>query len=104
MKKLRGSLNVLKTADGMWDVVILAELPVLKAFTTVYPSVFFIEKSIFEDQPAVIVPDFGAKIHANTWAEYWRLVFEDPNSACKTCSTVTRFLEAVETERVRLGK
>lgn len=104
MRKLKGNLNILKTSDGMWDVVILAELAVLKAFTAIYPTVFFIEKSMFNDKPAVIVPDFGEQVHAETWAMYWKVVFEDPEAACKSCATVTQFLEAVETERARLGE
>ena len=100
IEKIIGSLNLIKVDAETWDVIILAEPAALKAFTSVYSNLFYVDKSVFDEKPAVVAPDFSNKLHAETWAEYWRRVFENPNNACKTCPTVKEFIDAVQRERV----
>jgi len=104
MEKIVGKLQVVKTPEDLWDVIVLAEEPVLKAFSQIYSNVFYIEKSAFEEKPIIVAPDFGDKLQALTWAHYWQDVFDNPNKACTSCATVVQFLEIVQTERVRAGR
>ncbi len=99
MNKIKGSLNVVKVEEHVWDVVVLAEAAALQAFMDVYPNLFYVERSVFNDAPAVVAPDFANKQHADTWAEYWRIVFDDPENACKSCPTVKEFIDILERGR-----
>lgn len=103
MDKIQGSLNVVKISDTKWDVVILAEDCALQAFTSIYDNLFYIEHSVFNNEPAVIAADFANKSHAETWAEYWRVVFSDPENACKSCPTVKDFIEQIEQARQKIS-
>jgi len=104
MDQIRGSLNVVKVDEHTWDVIILAEAAALSAFIEVYPNLFYVEKSVFSDEPAVVVPEFGSKDHAETWAEYWRVAFLDPDNACDSCPTVQQFMESIERQRAEKTK
>ncbi len=103
MDKIKGSLNVVKISENKWDVVILAEQSALKAFTSIYPNLFYIENSVFDNEPAVVAPDFANKSHAETWAEYWRVVFSDPDNACESCPTVREFIDEIRTGRQKIS-
>jgi hypothetical protein len=77
-----------------WDVIIIAEPAVLRAFQETY-NAHYIEKSVFGDNPVAIVPDFPNKMHAESWKEYWIQAFADPENACKTCQTVQEMFDKI---------
>ncbi len=103
MDRIKGSLTIVKVEEHVWDVVVLAEHATLKAFMDVYPNLFYVEHSVFNDEPAVIAPAFDNKQHAETWAEYWRIVFADPENACKSCPTVKEFMDILEQGRSEIS-
>jgi hypothetical protein len=77
-----------------WDVIIMAEPAVLRAFQETY-NAHYIENSVFGDNPVAIVPDFPNKMHAESWKEYWILAFADPENACKSCQTVVDMFDKI---------
>ena len=99
MKPINAHFEVVKIDDNTWDVIILAEDAVLKAFAQVYQNLFYVEESVFDRKPAVIAPDFPNHLHASAWKSYWINAFQDPENACKTCGTVNKLLELIEQSR-----
>ena len=85
---------LVKVEDNMWDVCIFGEQSVLKAFEAVYKG-HYIEKSVFEDKPMIVIPECPNEIHAESWKQYWLEAFNDPDKACKTCPTVTQLFQTI---------
>jgi len=84
--------------ENTWDVVIMAEEAVLKAFEETYQA-HYVENSVFDDKSVAIVPDFPNKIHAESWKQYWIIAFNDPENSCKTCQTVNELFTRIENGR-----
>ena len=80
--------------DSVWDVCIFGDQAVLKAFEKVYQG-HYVEKSVFEDKPMIVIPEFPNESHAEVWKEYWMEAFNDPDNACKSCPTVTQLFETI---------
>lgn len=99
MKSINAQFAVIKVDENTWDVVIMGEEAMLKSFVKVYDKLFYIDKSVFENKPAVIAPDFPNGEHAEAWKQYWVQAFNDPDSACKTCPTVKELLDLIEKAR-----
>jgi hypothetical protein len=95
---VKANFLMVKVSEGVWDVVIMAESAVLRAFEETYGA-HYIEDSVFNDQPVAIVPDFPNQHHAESWKEYWIIAFNDPENACKTCNTVNELFSRIETGR-----
>jgi hypothetical protein len=97
MNPIKANFMIVNIDEDHWDVLIFAEQSVLKAFIQTYPNLFYVEKSVFNDSPMVVVPDFPKKNHAEAWKEYWELAFAEPDKSCSTCPVVQelfRFIEA----------
>ncbi len=90
--------TLVKVEEHAYDVIIMAESPVLRAFQETY-NAHYIEKSVFGDKPIAIVADFPNETHAESWKEYWILAFADPENACQTCSTVQELFNKIERAR-----
>lgn len=88
---------LVKVEEGMWDVCIFGDNVVLKAFHEIYRG-HFIEKSVFDDKPMIVIPEFPNEMHAESWKEYWMEAFADPENACKTCPTVTQLFDMIREE------
>ncbi len=95
---INASFVLVKVQENVWDVVIMAEEAVLRAFESLYGA-HYIEDSVFNEQPVAIVPDFPNEIHAESWKEYWIIALNDPANACKTCQTVNELFARVERAR-----
>ena len=100
MKPINATFELVKIDDDNWDVLIFSELPVLKAFNSTYSNLFFVEKSVFNKLPMVVVPSFGNKKHAEVWIEYWKVAFSDPDNSCQSCPTVRELFEKIENSRL----
>ena len=90
--------TLVKVEEYAYDVIIMAEPAVLRAFQETY-NAHYIEKSVFGENPIAIVPDFPNETHAESWKEYWILAFADPENACQTCSTVQELFDKIERAR-----
>lgn len=101
MEPIEATLELVKVDESTWDVLILSEDAVLKAFIKVYDQLFFIEESVFDNKPVVVAPSFPNQHHAAAWKEYWVQAFADPDNSCKTCPTVQQLFKLIETERGR---
>lgn len=99
MDPIKANFMMVKVDEEQWDVVIFAEQPVLKAFCQTYPNIFYVEKSVFNDSPMVVVPDFPKQTHAQAWKEYWELAFQDPEKSCRTCPVVQDLFRYIEAYR-----
>jgi hypothetical protein len=99
MDKVHAEFAVIKVNDNTWDVVVMGEPSMLKAFEQIYDNLFYIEESVFANKPAVIAPDFPNSHNAETWKQYWIQAFADPDNACKTCPTVNELLALIEKGR-----
>lgn len=99
MDPIKASFMLVKVSEEHWDVLIFAEEAVLKAFTSTYPNIFYVEKSVFKDMPMVVVPDFPKQNHAKTWKEYWEQAFEQPEKSCQTCPVVQELFRFIEAHR-----
>jgi hypothetical protein len=99
MSQIRTNFMLVKVQEGQWDVLIFAEQAVLDAFVQTYKNVFYIEKSVFNESPMVVVPDFQNQNHAEVWKEYWEIAFADPENACKTCPTVQELFRHIQVNR-----
>jgi len=95
---VKASFVLVKVDESVWDVVIMADVEVLRAFSDVYGA-HFIEESVFDDRPVAIVPDFPNELHAESWKEYWIVALNDPENACKTCTTVNELFRKIEVAR-----
>jgi hypothetical protein len=95
---VEASFTLIGVDSDTWDVVISAEVAVLKAFQDIY-NAHFIEKSVFDNKPVAIIPDFPNQLHAESWKEYWIVAFADPENACKTCHTVNELFAKIEAGR-----
>lgn len=93
------SFLLVKVDEQTWDVVIMSENAVLRAFEETY-NAHYIENSVFDDQSVAIVPDFPNQHHAESWKEYWIIAFNDPQNACKTCQTVNDLFRRIESARL----
>jgi hypothetical protein len=92
---VQAQFTLVAVEQDTWDVIIMAEAAVLRAFQETY-NAHYIEKSVFGDNPVAIVPDFPNKIHAESWKEYWIQAFADPENACKSCQTVVEMFNKIE--------
>ena len=99
MEPIDAQFAVIKVNDTTWDVVIMGEEAMLKSFVRVYDKLFYVEESVFDRKPAVIAPDFAKGHYAEAWKEYWVQAFNDPDKACKTCTTVKQLLGFIEEAR-----
>jgi len=95
---VEAQFTLVKVEEYAYDVIIMAEPAVLRAFQETY-NAHYIEKSVFAEKPVAIVPDFPNEIHAESWKEYWILAFADPENACKTCATVQELFDKIERAR-----
>ena len=86
---------LVKVEEDVWDVCIFGDQAVLKAFELVYQG-HYIEKSVFEDKPMIVIPEFPNEMHAESWKQYWLEAFGDPANACKSCPTVTALFSNIE--------
>ena len=86
---------LVKVEEDTWDVCIFGHEAVLKAFEKIYQG-HYIEKSVFEDRPMIVIPEFPNEQHAEVWKQYWLEAFGDPENACKTCPTVTSLFRTIE--------
>ena len=100
MEPINATFELVRVDDNNWDVLIFSELPVLKAFNSTYNNLFFVEKSVFNQLPMVVVPSFGNKKHAEVWIEYWQVAFSDPDNSCQNCPTVRELFEKIENARL----
>ena len=91
---VHAQFTLVAVEETAWDVIIMAEPAVLRAFQETYHA-HYIEKSVFGDNPVAIVPDFPNKMHAESWKEYWIQAFADPENACKTCQTVQEMFDKI---------
>jgi hypothetical protein len=91
---VQAQFTLVAVEENTWDVIIIAEPAVLRAFQETY-NAHYIEKSVFGDNPVAIVPDFPNKMHAESWKEYWIQAFADPENACKTCQTVQEMFDKI---------
>lgn len=101
MEPIKASFMLIKVEEDKWDVIISGEQAVLDAFSQTYSNLFYLEKSVFDQKPVVIAPDFPNQNHAKVWIEYWELAFDDPNLACKSCPTVQELFGRIESNRKR---
>lgn len=99
MKPIKATFEIMKVEENVWDVVIFADIYILKVFNEVYPNLFYVEESVFKKLPVVIAPDFPNRIHAAAWKEYWQKAFSDPDNSCDSCPTVKDLLERIEKGR-----
>ena len=99
MEPISANFQVLKIEPDVWDVVILAEKSILQSFVKVYDNLHYFDKSVFNNEPAVVAPDFPNQLHAMAWRDYWKKAFADPDNACKTCPTVNELLQHIEKAR-----
>ena len=99
MEPIQATFEVVKVDSNVWDVIILADEHILRSFIKVYPQLFYVDKSVFDEKPAVIAPDFDKQLHAFAWKNYWVRAFSDPDNACKTCHTVAQLLGFIEDAR-----
>ncbi len=95
IEPIDASFLLIKVEEDIWDVAVFGEESVLRAFEKVYGA-FYVEKSVFDQKPMCVIPEFPNKIHAETWKEYWLEAFRDPQHACQTCSTVTKLFALIE--------
>lgn len=104
MDPIKADLKVVKVDDTTWDVLVFAEKAVLKAFESTYTNgVFYVERSVFDNKPMIVVPAFPSQQHANLWKEYWIQALGDPDNSCKSCPTVMAFFDKVSQERSPFG-
>jgi hypothetical protein len=103
MDPIKASFMLVKVEEDQWDVLIFAEEAVLKAFTKTYPNVFYVQESVFNKSPMVVVPDFPNQEHAKVWKEYWQIALADPGKSCDNCPAVNEFFRHVEQGRRKLG-
>lgn len=97
MNPIQANFMIVKAKENVWDVLIFAAPAVLKAFQDTYSSgAFFVEKSVFNQSPMVVIPEFPNKEHAEVWKEYWEKALGDPDSSCQTCPTVREFFQRIE--------
>ena len=99
MEPIKATLEVVKVDEGTWDVLILSEDAVLKAFIKVYENLFYIDESVFDNKPMVVAPSFPNQHHAAAWKEYWVQAFADPDQSCQTCATVQQLFKLIERGR-----
>lgn len=99
MQPITANFMLVKVEEDKWDVLIFAEDPVLKAFSSVYNNLFYIQKSVINGSPMVVAADFPNQNHAEVWKEYWEIAFSDPEGACKTCPTVQELFENIKVNR-----
>lgn len=99
MEPIDASFEIVKVDEDTWDVLIFADLYILKAFNEVYPNLFYVEESVFKKLPVVIAPDFPNRAHAATWRAYWQTAFADPDNSCDSCPTVKDLLGRIEKSR-----
>lgn len=95
MEQVNANFLLVKVEENLYDVVIFADLSVLRAFEEVYGA-YFVEKSVFDNKPVAIVPGFPNEKYAETWKQYWIQAFSDPENACKTCVTVNQLFSLIE--------
>jgi len=86
----------------VWDVALFGEQYVLKAFDKVFKG-FYVEKSVFDGKPMVVIPEFANENHANVWKQYWIESFQDPQKVCNTCPTVDKLFAAIKEFRGPTG-
>lgn len=98
MEPIDSKFLIVKVDEQTFDVVIFAEKAVLKAFEKIYKA-FYIEKSVFSENPVSIVSDFPNQDHAELWKQYWIEAFAEPEKACKTCTTVNDLFSLIEQGR-----
>ncbi len=91
---VQAQFTLVAVEETAWDVIIMAEPAVLRAFQETYHA-YYIEKSVFGDKPVAIVPDFPNKMHAESWKEYWIQAFADPENACQSCQTVVEMFDKI---------
>ena len=97
MTAIKANFMVVQAAEEVWDVLIFSTPNVLKAFQETYPAgAFFVEKSVFNDSPMVVIPAFPNKQHAEVWKEYWKNAFSDPDKSCQTCPTVRELFQRIQ--------
>lgn len=96
MNPVQADLKVVKVDDNTWDVLVFAEDKVLKAFESTYTGgVFYVERSVFNNKPMVVVPSFPSQQHATVWKDYWVSALAEPDKSCKSCPTVMQFFEKI---------
>ena len=98
IEPIDASFLLIKVEEDVWDVAVFGETEVLKAFEEVYGA-FYVEKSVFDQRPMCVVPEFPNKLHAEAWKEYWLEAFRDPEHACQTCATVTKLFALIKKAR-----
>lgn len=91
---------LVKVEDDVWDVCIFSDDAVLKAFESVYDG-HYIENSVFDERPMIVIPEFPNETHAEAWKQYWIEAFSDPDNACKSCPTVTQLFSTIAELRNR---
>jgi hypothetical protein len=95
---VQAQFTLVAVEESTWDVIIMAEPAVLRAFQETY-NAYYIENSVFGDRPVAIVADFPNKMHAESWKQYWIEAFADPENACKSCQTVVEMFNKIERAR-----
>lgn len=104
MNPVQAEITVAKVDENTWDVLIFAEEAVLKAFESTYSNgVFYVERSVFDNKPMVVVPAFPSQEHASVWKEYWVKALADPDNSCKSCPTVMEFFQKVQQAKSHFG-
>jgi hypothetical protein len=95
MEPLEANFLLVKVEEDVWDVCIFGDEAILKAFEEVY-SGHYIEKSVFENKPMLVIPEFPNRMQAESWKEYWLEAFSDPQNACKGCVTVNELFDFIK--------
>lgn len=98
MEPIKANFLLIKVEENLWDVAIFADKSVLSAFNSIYQG-HYIEESVFDKKPMIVIPDFPNQIHAETWKQYWIEAFADPDNSCKTCTTVNDLMNLIEQGR-----
>ena len=98
MEPIKANFLLIKAEENIWDVGIFGQPEVLKAFEEIYHG-FYVEKSVFDQKPMCVIPEFPNKIVAEAWKVYWLDAFADPDNACKTCATVQNLFKMIEKNR-----
>ena len=93
-KPIKVEFLLVKVDDSAWDVCIFGDQSVLRAFEKVYQG-HYIERSVFDDKPMIVIPEFPNEKYAEAWKQYWVEAFNDPDKACKTCPTVTSLFQTI---------
>ena len=94
MAPLEVKFLLVKVEEDVWDVCIFGDESILKAFQKVYNG-HYIDKSVFENKPMVVIAEFPNEFHAESWKQYWIEAFSDPSKACKTCVTVNELFDFI---------